>query len=251
MPTISSSVLSTYANQEVSSTRSAPAAAADSNAAASAQGVSTARADVTISSLSSRLSKAEQSSAAASGLPRDQLREKAQANIDKVSYPLTEQNKARMAKEVPQPADAGSLASAAAANALVDDLTGPNPFAGLSREQLSTIVNDDSGTFTTNERYAACRQAYDDEQKWRTRVVAQAMEEYNRSGKMTNFFESVLAHYNALPAMEQALYPDNYAADLKEKIDLDFNYFTHMPHGLPGKAPGSVADLQSMLWGER
>jgi hypothetical protein len=53
------------------------------------------------------------------------------------------------------PAVAVALASAAAANAYVADLSGPNPFAGLSREQLSAITNDESGTFTTTERYAA------------------------------------------------------------------------------------------------
>ncbi|QYG07833.1 hypothetical protein [Janthinobacterium sp. PAMC25594] len=54
---------------------------------------------------------------------------------------------------------------------------------------MSAITNDDSGTFTINERRAAFTQAYDEEQAWRSQVVAQAMAEYNTTGKMTNFFK--------------------------------------------------------------
>lgn len=69
------------------------------------------------------------------------------------------------------------------------------------------------------------------------------MAEYSDSGKLTNFFKSIPAHFEPLPAMEQALYCDAYATDLQEKIDFDFNYFTHMPHGLPGKASGLSVEL--------
>jgi len=37
----------------------------------------------------------------------------------------------------------------------MNNITGPNPFSGLSREQPLTIVNDESGTFTPNEKYAS------------------------------------------------------------------------------------------------
>ncbi|QGZ42596.1 hypothetical protein IP92_04804 [Pseudoduganella flava] len=198
---------------------------------------SAARPDVQISAIGARLGKAE--GAQAGTLSGDQVR----ANIDTINYPLTPENKARMAQQVPQPADAAALASAAAANAYVDNLGGPNPFAGLSREQLWTVANDDSGTFTTNERYAAYRQAYDEEQAWRTKAVADAMREYHETGKLTDFFKSALAHFDTLPAAEQALYPSDYAADLGGKIALDFNYYTHRPHGEPGAAAGSIAAL--------
>lgn len=144
---------------------------------------------------------------------------------------------------MPEPSNPESSASAKAANDYVNNLGEKNPFTGLSREQLSTIANDESGSFTTNEKYAAYRQAYDEEQKWRSEVVAKAMQEYEDTGKLTNFFKSALSHFNELPIQEQSLYSEEYAKDLEEKIDLDFNYFTHMGHGLPGQANESLASL--------
>lgn len=230
-------------------TASAPAATPGSGGPASpVQAASAVHPEVQISSLASRLNKAESgSSIAEPGLSRDQLGDVVWRNIAAVNYPLTEENKARMAREVPAPADASALASAAAANAFVNDLKGPNPFAGLSREQLSTIANDDSGTFTTNERYAAYRQSYDEEQQWRTQAVAQAMAEYHATGKLTDFFDSVLDHFNTLPRAEQALYPADYATDLQQKIELDFNYFTNTPGGQGGGHAKSGIDVAGLV----
>ncbi|ATY30866.1 hypothetical protein [Sphingomonas psychrotolerans] len=186
------------------------------------------------------------SDAAGAKLDRDDLGEKVRKNIEKISYERTPQNIAAKSAEVPEPGDTDALASAAAANAYVADVRLPNPFAGRSRDQLSAIANDESGTFTTNEKYAAHRQANEEEQAWRIKAVAAAMDEYQKSGKLTNFFSSVLDHFNDLPRAEQSLYPANYATDLQDKIELDFNYFTHMPNGLPGKADISLANLRSM-----
>lgn len=210
------------------------------SAVASAVGVS-------ISSLASRLSRAEGARGAA--LSREALGDKVRANIERVNYPLDAQHKAAAARQVPEPNDAASSASAQAANEYVDNPQGPNPFAGLSREQLSTIVNDESGTFTINERRAAYRQAYDEEQKWREKVVAQAMQEYHDTGKLTGFFKSVLEHFNGLPEAEQALYPQDYASNLEGKIKLDFNYFTHTAGGQVSPAsPGSAGDAGIAQW---
>lgn len=71
--------------------------------------------------------------------------------------------------------------------------------------------------------------------------VAEAIEECHRSGKVTNFSETMLEQCNTSPNMEQALDPDSYAAHLQEKINLDFNYLTQVPHGLPSKPPGLMA----------
>ena len=246
MSTISSSTppLRTTVN---AASAGAGTVAAGSVPAPSVQAASSVRAEVQISSLASRLNKAENTgSGPDAALSHDQLGDKVQRNIEAINYPLTEENKARMAREVPAPADASALASAAAANAYVNDLSGPNPFAGLSREQLSTISNDDSGTFTTNERYAAYRQAYDEEQQWRTQAVAHAMAEYHATGKLTDFFQSVLAHFDTLPRAEQSLYPADYATDLQKKIDLDFNYFTNTPGGQGGAHAQSGIDVAGL-----
>ena len=45
----------------------------------------------------------------------------------------------------------------------------------------------------------------------------------------------------SLPAIEQAQYPENYAADLQQKIDLDFNYMTHRAEG-KGNSPTNLIE---------
>ncbi|PHV08613.1 hypothetical protein CSQ96_03460 [Janthinobacterium sp. BJB412] len=59
---------------------------------------------------------------------------------------------------------------------------------------------------------------------WRAGMLADMNAEYNRSGKITGFFQEVLAHFSELPAEEQAQYPEGYAEDLQHKIALDYNY---------------------------
>jgi hypothetical protein len=126
-------------------------------------------------------------------------------------------------------------------------LSKPNPFAGLSREQLSIIANDESGSFTTNEKRAAYRQASAEEQAWRSRAVDEAMNEYHRSGKLTAFFSSALAHFEELPVTEKSLYPENYVEELREKVRIDLNYFTNMPCGSPETAEISLAKLADSM----
>lgn len=95
-----------------------------------------------------------------------------------------------------------------------------------------------------NEKRAAHRQAHTEEEAWRTQVIAKAVKEYEDSGKLTEFFKESLAHFMELPEMEQALYPENYASGLADKIKLDFNYFTHSV-GAGAAAPGSLATLDT------
>lgn len=216
----------------------------DEKASSSRQTSATSRVSdgVSISTLAGRLSAAEAVAAESiKGMDHKTLAAKAQGNIDEILYVLDDAHLAAAAAEVPQPNDAESKRSADAATAFVNN-KGANPFAGLSREQLSTISNDDSGTFTINERRAAFTQAYNEEQAWRQQVVAKAMQEYNESGKLTEFFKETLAHFMDLPKMEQALYPADYASGLADKIKLDFNYFTHSA----GNAPPSVMSLANL-----
>lgn len=228
-------------NLEVKTTASAktPLVASSSSTAIASDGVS-------ISTFSSRLSKAADHAATRlQGLDNNGLRNQLDADIKKIFYDLDVAHKAAAASEVPEPNDDASAQSATSATAFVDG-KGPNPFAGLSRDQLATIAHDESGTFTVNERRAAFTQAYQEEQAWRSQVVAAAMREYNESGKMTNFFQSVLGHFEGLPDLEKATYPENYADDLRAKIKLDFNYFNHSP-GDAGPTPGSIAGLTKAM----
>lgn len=201
--------------------------------------------DVAISSLASRLSHASQiSSDRNAGLGRKELAVKVQANIDKILYPLDESHKQAAALEMPLPSNSDSIASAKAATAYVNDSSEPNPFAGLSRDQLSAISNDESGTFTTNERRAAFMQAYNEEQAWRSKVVEAAQRELDETGKLTEFFKAAHEHFMELPLAEQVLYPANYATDLNNKIDLDFNYHSNSS----GKSVEiAAADISSLF----
>jgi len=178
--------------------------------------------ETNISSLASRLSQAAQDfGTQIAGLTRKDLASKVQNNIDKILYTLDDSHMAAAALEIPQPNDAQSSASAKAATAFVNDSSAPNPFAGLSREQLATIANDGSGTFTTNERRAAFMQAYKEEQAWRTKVVEEAQREHAETGKLANFYKAAREHFEHLPLTEQVLYPASYTAELTSKINLN------------------------------
>ena len=197
-----------------------------------------------ISTLAARLSKASTSiTESTNGLDHKALNAKAEKNIQAILYPFEGEQKAAAAKQVPQPNDAASTQSASAATAYLEG-NGANPFKGLSREQLSTITNDESGSFTVNEKRAAYRQAHSEEEAWRMQVIAKAVQEYEGSGKLAEFFKESLAHFMDLPKMEQALYPEDYASGLADKIKLDFNYFTHAA-GDGAPTPGSLATLNT------
>lgn len=203
---------------------------------------------VSISTLAGQLAYSAGDAAARNqGLSHTELGAKAERMVDQILYELTPANAARFAAETPKTSDPALLKRAQLATAFVNggmkDNVGsePNPFAGLSREQLANITYDESGAFTVNERRAAFSESYRLEEQWRVKVVAQMQDEYGRTGKLTDFFKEILDHYNGLPAMEQAQYPENYALDLGVKIKLDFNYRT----GKPGAA--GDAGIESLL----
>lgn len=180
-------------------------------------------------------------------LSRSELASKARSIVNQIVGNLYYANKTRHDSEIPDTSDPELLSRAKQATAYVNDASRgghsiKNPFSGLSREQLSNIIYDESGTYTVNERHAAWRESYDLEEAWREKVVAQAIAEYNGTGKLTNFFMSVLDHFRELPAIEQVQYPVDYAGDLQSKIDLDFSYRTHLAEG-KGKHPMSLIGM--------
>jgi len=195
----------------------------------------------TVSNLARQLGEAAaHAEARDASLSRKELGQKATAQLDQITGYDYYLNQERHDAEVPNTDDPELLARAKQATSFVNG-SGSNPFKVMSRDQLALIAYDDSGSFTVNERRAAWSEAYSQEEAWRQKVVAQAMDEYNRTGKMTNFFKEVLAYYNELPAIEQAQYPDDYASRLQELIDLDFNYMTHRAEG-KGSSPANLID---------
>jgi hypothetical protein len=195
-----------------------------------------------LSSLSLQLSEsAARAAARDSSLSRRELSAKASEILSKISGDGYFASKKVNDAEVPDTQDPELLARAANATLFVHG-SGKNPFAGMSSDQLSLIIYDDSGSFTTNERRAAFSESFDQESAWRQKVVAIAMAEYNGTGKLTKFFTTALEHYKDLPAIEQAQYPNSYEAKLEGWIALDFNYKTHTAEGT-----GSAKDVMDKV----
>jgi len=211
-----------------------------------AQGDSTAKPSTQISTLASQLAaSAARADVRDKTLSRTELANEGKRLLSQIQGEAYAANKAKHDLEVPKTDDPALLARAKQATEFVNRTSNQesakNPFAGLSREQLSHIVYDDSGTYTVNERRAASYEADQQEEAWRQQVCAKAMNEYNSTGKLTQFFSSCLDHFKQLPAIEQAQYPADYASDLQSKVDLDFNYRTHQAEG-KRNSPQSLID---------
>lgn len=195
-----------------------------------------------LSSLSLQLSEsAARAAERDSSLSRKELGAKASELLSKISGDGYFANKKANDAEVPNTQDSALLARAENATQFVNG-SGKNPFAGMSSDQLSLIIYDESGSFTTNERRAAWKESFDQESAWRQKVVANSIAEYNETGKLTKFFTAALEHYKDLPAIEQAQYPDSYETKLQGWIALDFNYKTHTAEGT-----GSAQDVMDKV----
>ncbi|WP_431822823.1 hypothetical protein [Burkholderia sp. F1] len=197
---------------------------------------------VTVSWLAQQLSDAEsRAQARNSTLSRKELGELARTIDDRIAGDTWAANRAKHDAELPKSDDPQALALAKQATDFSHGI-GTNPFKGMSREQLDAIAYDDGGSFTVNERQAAWHEAYDQEQAWRVRVIAEGNLEYQRTGKQNDFFAEVLKHYKGLPAIEQAQYPDDYASKLQYWISLDFNFHTNQAEG-SGTSYKSVVEM--------
>lgn len=94
-----------------------------------------------------------------------------------------------------------------------------SPFASLSREELTLIVYDENGAYTTDERRAALRGIGEIERRWNRQVIQLgAMEVAAGVSNQPKFCAEIIAHYRTLPPIEQAVYPDNYEARLQAQI---------------------------------
>ncbi|WP_421137615.1 hypothetical protein [Pseudomonas sp. NFX15] len=188
-------------------------------------------ASTTVSTMANQLSEASlRAQARDARLTRVELESLARKTVNELTSPYYTANKLTHDTEVPDTNDPTLLARAEKATSYTRGLAS-NPFSGMSMDQLALITYDDSGTFTVNERRAALEESDKQEFAWRQKVVAQAEHEYNTTGKLTKFFQSVLDHYKDLPQIQQAEYPSDYESRLNELIALDFNYLTHVAEG--------------------
>ncbi|MCH5519641.1 hypothetical protein [Pseudomonas syringae] len=184
-----------------------------------------------LSSLARLLSEASaRAEARDKSLSRKELGEKAGQLTEQLVGSNYDANKALHNAETPDSDDPDRLERAKNATQFVNG-SGKNPFAGMSREQLSVIAYDESGDFTVNEKKSAWLESYRQERVWRQQVVAQGSAEYSATGKLTDFYTSVLDHYKGLPAIEQSLYPSDYETKLQDWIDQDYNYKTSTAEG--------------------
>jgi hypothetical protein len=127
-------------------------------------------------------------------------------------------SKGRADAEVPNTDDPELLARAKQATEFVNG-RGQNPFAGLSRDQLSLIMYDQGDAFTVNERRAAWLEHFRQRSLWKQQVCAQGWAEMQSTGTFTNFFKACIAEYQTAPLIEQATYPPDYAAARQRWID--------------------------------
>lgn len=132
-------------------------------------------------------------------------------------------NAASAAREVPDTNDPQLLDRAKQATAFTQDYgrggSIENPFKDLSDNQLTLVMYDDSGSYTTNERRAAWLEQYDRRQAWKQEVIAQAHIEYETTGQNDKFFQTCIDYYNDLPPIEQAQYPVDYVSRRQNWIE--------------------------------
>lgn len=148
---------------------------------------------------------------------RDELAGKAKKITDQLIGSSYHNNKARHDAEVPDTNDPILLERAKQATDFVNG-KGSNPFKGMTPDQLTLIIYDESDAFTVNERRAAWKEQYDQDQVWRKQVVAEIMREWKEKGTIINGLIKVQEHYEALPPIEQAQYPDFWLASLSAQI---------------------------------
>lgn len=152
-------------------------------------------------------------------LDKQELTQKAKELVSKLLGDSNKIDKALNDAEVPKTEDADLLARARQATDWANG-TATNPFQDLSRDQLALIAYDESDAFTVNERRAAWQAAQDQEETWRQMSTRQGKDEYNATGKITGMLQDTLEHYQGLPAIERAQYPENYQGELLHKIVL-------------------------------
>jgi len=178
---------------------------------------------VTLSQAALKLSLDETSTPQEDARSTAELAGDAKRLLDQIQGPAYDLSQVLHNQEMPKSTDPAALERAKQATAYLNGLsqdfksTSSNPFEDMSRDQLARIVYDDSGAFTVNERRAAKYASDQQEYEWRQAACAKAVEEWGSTGKMTNFFESCLKHFESLPEIEQVQYPD-YVNDLLQKI---------------------------------
>ena len=120
---------------------------------------------------------------------------------------------------------------------------GPNPFKGMSREQLSLITYDQEGSFTINERRAASAEAGAQEFEWAKYIIDKMDAERRSTGRSDQAMLETIAHYDSLPRIDVAAY-GNYEATIRNTLQMQ-EFEVHWP-----TFGGTLLDQLANEWGE-
>lgn len=176
-------------------------------------------ADAKLSTLAQQLHQAQiRADARDASLDREALADKAKSLRRQLSGEAYNRNKQKHDAEVPKSHDPAHIKRAEQATQFVND-QGKNPFKGFAPDQLTLIIYDDSGTFTTNERRAALSEQGDQEYAWRLKVVAELNRQWDqRNGDTSEALKGIMDHYDSLPPIEEAQIAGSWRYDMQRNI---------------------------------
>ncbi|PXX74525.1 hypothetical protein DFR34_1311 [Rivihabitans pingtungensis] len=204
-----SSSASQITTQTLSAYREANKNAEKAQTGSTASGTSLNRSDVTVSKQAYSQSKFDSYEM----MDRDALKKRGIELLDQLYISGSKKANA----EVPNSDDPVRLARAKQATAFICGLHGSNfeshaknPFAGLSSDDLSKIIYDDSGAYTINERSAALSE----QQKQRYNYWAPIINEAFSSGDYRKVYRSAIDYHDKLSAIEKSFAPVGYRENL-------------------------------------
>jgi hypothetical protein len=116
----------------------------------------------------------------------------------------------------------------------------PNPFAGVDREQLTSVIYDDSGTYTVSERYAA----WAEQQRQDYTSLSKLFAGVTNGGDNRLVYKGLLDYFDALSPIERSIYPDDYRdklADLLEAQEVQFGTLDASAPSDSAAAPAGTA----------
>lgn len=185
----------------------------DLDATTAMQSAEPVRNEPELSALAKQLSAAaERAAARDAAMSRQELADFALGVLDKLMGPTYSLGRDVFDNQVPDTDDPELLERARQANAFATG-QGENPFKGLSREQLSLIIYDESGDFTVNERRAARIERTAQHNEWARSMMDKMGAEYRQTGRTDNGLREVIDFYDSLPRIEVAQY-GNYETAL-------------------------------------
>jgi len=116
----------------------------------------------------------------------------------------------------------------------------PNPFAGVDRKQLTSIIYDDSGRYTISERYAA----WSEQQRQDYNSLSKLFAGVTNGGDNRQVYKGLLDYFDALSPIERSVYPDDYRDKLVHLLEAQETQYGKLEASAPNdsaSAPASTA----------